>query len=276
MGPSRENRKPKRAEDFWATHPVFRLEDFAAAMGGPRTRRRALIRRLQYAARQGRLKLVERGLYAVVPHGVSAESFVPDRFLVAAAVRADTVLAYHSALELLGLAHSVYRDVFYLTAHLRKDLHLPDGRLRALHHPKPLRARGSEDFGVETRERSGVKVRLTGPERTLVDSFLLPRYAGGVDEVMEAMRSVSALDLEKLERYLTLLDHRRAFAIMGFVLEQAAERLFVPGPLLDRLATRRPAARIYLDKHQRGGRLQTRWNLIVPERWVPGKTRADV
>jgi hypothetical protein len=93
---------------------------------------------------------------------------------------------------------------------------------------------------------------------------------------MEAARSVSALDLDRLEHYLTLLDQRRAFAIMGFVLEQAADRLFVPGPLLDRLAARRPTARIYLDKHRRGGRLQIRWNLIVPERWAPGTERADV
>ncbi len=63
---------------------------------------------------------------------------------------------------------------------------------------------------------------------------------------------------------------------MGFVLEQAAERLFVPGPLLDRLAGQRPAARIYLDKRQRGGRLQARWNLIVHESWAPGAERADV
>lgn len=234
------------------------------------------MRRLRYAVRRGRLKFVERGLYAVVPPGISPETFTPDRFLVAAAVRPDAVLAYHSALELLGLAHSVYRDVFYLTARPRKDLHLPGGRVRALRHPMPLRARGAEDFGVETHERSGVKLRLTGPERTLVDSFLLPRYAAGVDEVMEAVRSVSALDLDRLERYLALLDQRRAFAIMGFVLEQAAERLFVSGPLLDRLAAQRPTARIYLDKRQRGGRLQPRWNLIVPERWVPRAARADV
>jgi predicted transcriptional regulator of viral defense system len=116
----------------------------------------------------------------------------------------------------------------------------------------------------EKQERFGVKIRLTGPERTLVDSLLLPRYAGGVDEVMEAARSVTSLDLNRLERYLTLLDHRRAFAIMGFVLEQAAERLFVPNALLDRLSAQRPKARIYLDKRQRGGHLQPRWNLIVP------------
>jgi len=276
MDTSGTEQKQPDQERFWAKHPVFTPEEFCAVARGPRTSRHAAMRRLRYAVRRGRLKLVERGLYAVVPPGMEAGSFSPDRFLVAAALRPDTVLAYHSALELLGLAHSVYRDVFYVTACPRKDVRLPGGRVRALRHPKPLRACGAEDFGVETLERAGVKLRLTGPERTLVDSFLLPRYAGGIDEVMEAARSVSALDLDRLERYLTLLDQRRAFAIVGFVLAQAAERLFVPDALLGRLAAQRPTARIYLDKRQRGGRLQPRWNLIVPERWAPGAARADV
>jgi predicted transcriptional regulator of viral defense system len=234
------------------------------------------MKRLRHATRRGRLKIVERGLYAVVAPAVGVEAFAPDRFLVAAALRPDAVLAYHSAIELLGLSHSVYRDVFYLTARPRKDVRLSGGRVRALRHPKPLRDRGAESFGIEVHERCGVKLRLTGPERTLVDSFLLPRYAGGIDEVMEAARSVSVLDLDRLERYLVLLDQRRAFAMMGFVLEQAAERLFVPAALLDRLAAQRPIARIYLDRRQRGGRLQPRWNLIVPERWAPEVARAEL
>ena len=32
------------------------------------------------------------------------------------------MLAYHNALEILGFAHSVYRDVYSLTAKRRKDL----------------------------------------------------------------------------------------------------------------------------------------------------------
>jgi len=276
MGTSKLKQKPEAKQAFLASHPVFTLDEFYAASRGSKTSRQATMRRLRYAVRRGRLKFLERGFYAVVPPGMEADRFTPDRFLVAATLRPDAVLAYHSALDLLGLAHSVYRDVFYLTARPRKDVRLAGGRVRALRHPKPLRARGAENFGVETHERAGVKLRLTGAERTLVDSFLLPRYAGGIDEVIEAARSVAALDLDRLEHYLTLLDQRRAFAIMGFVLEQAAERLFVPDALLDRLAAQRPIARIYLDKRQRGGRLQPRWNLIVPERWAPGAVRADV
>lgn len=211
-----------------------------------------------------------RGLYAVVPAGMEAERFWPDRFLAAAALANDAVLAYHSALEVVGFAHSVYRDVYYLTTRRRKAVRLSDGRLRALLPPSALRDARSEDFGVETRERLGVKIRVTGPERTLVDCFAAPRYAGGLEEVMESAASISVLDLELLGAYLDLLGERRLFAILGFFLERHAERLFVPPPFLERLERGRPVSRVYLDKHQRGGRLIRRWNLIVHDRWAPG------
>ena len=187
---------------------------------------------------------------------------------MAGALREDAVLAYHSALELLGFAHSVYRDVYYLSARRRKDLRLPDGRVRALLPPKALRDRHSAHFGVETRERLGVKIKVTGPERTLVDCFAAPRYAGGLEEVMESGRAMAVLDLEVLGAYLDLLGERRLFAILGFFLGQQAERLFVPATFLERLERKRPASNVYLDQHQRGGRLVRRWNLVVPERWV--------
>jgi predicted transcriptional regulator of viral defense system len=47
-------------------------------------------------------QLLAKGLYAVVPQGSEARRFAPDRFLIAAALSEDAVLAYHSALELLG------------------------------------------------------------------------------------------------------------------------------------------------------------------------------
>ena len=255
-------------EEYFRRHPVFAWEVFRREGEGRGLSKTALAERIKYALERGRLKLLEKGLYAVVPPGVPTSAFVPDRFLVVAALREDAVLAYHSALELLGFAHSVYRDVYYLSARRRKDLRLPDGRVRALLPPKALRDRHSEHFGVETRERLGVKIKVTGPERTLVDCFAAPRYAGGLEEVMESGRAMAVLDLEVLGAYLDLLGQRRLFSILGFFLGQQAERLFVPATFLERLERKRPASNVYLDQHQRGGRLVRRWNLVVPERWV--------
>lgn len=232
--------------------------------------------RVKYHLARGRLKLVERGVYAVVSPGLDPERFVPDRFLVTAALRDDAVLAYHSALELLGYAHSVYEDVFYLTARRRKDLRLGGGRIRSLLHPKPLRETGEESYGVETRERLGVKLKVTGTERTLVDCLAAPRYAGGLEEVFQSAGGIPALDLEVLSRYLSRLGQRRLYAVVGFLLERETKRLFVPGEFLDRLARKRPRARVYLEPAKRGGQLQARWNLIVPDRWATGREAVEV
>src|SRR5436309_4503 len=193
-------------DEFLAQYPVFTLTAFRRAGEKHGLAHAAAAERIKYALERRRLKLLAKGLYAVVPLGTTADRLRPDRFLVAAALRDDAILAYHSALELLGFAHSAYRDIYYFTRRRRKDLRLADGRIRAVLAPKALRAREAERFGVETRERLGVKVTVTGPERTLTDCFAAPRYAGGLEEVIESGRAIAVLDLDVLERYLDLLD----------------------------------------------------------------------
>lgn len=263
------------AHRFFRTHPVFTLEQFRREVGGRATA--ATTRTLvKYHLGRGTLRAVEKGVYAVVPPGLDAKKFVPDRFLVVAALRQDAALAYHSALELLGHAHSTYRDAFYFTGRRRRDLRLGEGRLRAVLHPKPLRDRGEEGYGVEVRERAGVKLRVTGPERTLVDCLAVPRYAGGAEEALQSLRGIPALSLDRLAGYLERLGQRRLFAAVGAFLEQEAPRLFVPALFLDRLAKERPASPAYLVRGGRGGRLLQRWNLVVPEHWTAGGTRREV
>jgi len=260
---------------FLQAHPVFTLTQFRELVGG-RAKAASTRARIKYHLGRGRLKLVEKGVYAVVPPGVEPKRFMPDRFLVVAALRDDAVLAYHSALELLGHAHSVYRDVVYLTARRRKDLRLGEGRVRAVLHPAPLRSHKEEGYGVETRERLGVKLRVTGSERTLVDCLATPRYAGGLEEVFQSAGGIPTLDLDRLAGYLDRLGLRRLYAVVGFYLEGEASRLFVPPEYLARLARERPRSRIYLEPRQRGGRLQARWNLIVPDRWVRERPAVEV
>jgi hypothetical protein len=96
-----------RTADFFNTQSVFSLNEAARDLA-PAGGRKGTVERLKYHLKTSRLKLVTRGIYAVIPPGVPVESYHPDPFLVAAAVRPDGVFSYHSALELLGAAHSVW------------------------------------------------------------------------------------------------------------------------------------------------------------------------
>ncbi|MFQ5960049.1 MAG: hypothetical protein ACE5MG_01545 [Candidatus Methylomirabilales bacterium] len=263
------------AETFFQTHPVFTLSQFRRAVGGRATPSTTQTR-VKYYLSRGRLKLVEKGVYAVIPPGVEPQRFVPDRFLVAASLRNDAVLAYHSALEMLGYAHSAYRDTFYLTSRRRKDLLLDGGRVRAFLHPKQLREKSEEGYGAETRERLGVKIRVTGPERTLVDCLAAPRYAGGLEEVFQSAGGIPTLDLDQLWGYLVRLGQKRLFSAVGFFLEREVKRLFVPPEFLDRLARECLDSPMYLERGSRGGRLQKRWNLVVPDRWAKGYESVEI
>lgn len=66
---------------------------------------------LRYHQRTGRILAVRRGLFATVPPGSTPESAPIDAFLAAAMGCPEVVLAYHTALELHGLAYSSFEEV---------------------------------------------------------------------------------------------------------------------------------------------------------------------
>jgi hypothetical protein len=85
--------------EFFASHPVFSLDEASIALGLPGGRA-GTVERLKYHLEIGRLKLVIRGVYAVVPPGGKAEEVRPDLFLVAAAFRPEGIFSHHSIKEM--------------------------------------------------------------------------------------------------------------------------------------------------------------------------------
>ena len=255
-----------KTEAFFDRHPVFNLEQAARAFG--QQNRRATLERLRYHVSTRRLKAVARGIYARVPPGVTPKRFRPDAFLVAATVRPDAVLSHHSAFELLGAAHSEWNVVTVQTASRRKPLRLEAGRIDFLAHPTPLVRARMIELGVRSVDRAGQALRVTGPERTLVDSFRNPAHAGGVGELVESASGLAVLDLQLLWRVVTAYGEKGLFAAVGWFLERQQRALFVPDEFLRRLEKHRPKSPQYLLRGERGGRLARRWNLILPDSLV--------
>lgn len=259
-----------KTEAFFDRHPVFSLEQASRAFG--QKNRRATMERLRYHVSTGRLTAVARGIYASVPPGVAPNRFRPDAFLVAAAVRPDAVFSHHSAFELLGAAHSVWNVVTVQTESRRKSLRLGVGRIDFLAHPAVLARSGKTELGVRPVDRAGQTLRVTGPERTLVDSFRNPAQSGGVSELVDSATGLAVLDLELLWRVLAAYDEKGLFAAVGWFLERQQRALFVPDEFLRRLERHRPKSAHYFLRGERGGRLARRWNLILPDILVqPGE-----
>lgn len=253
-----------RGNDFFAGHPVFSLDEAAAALM-PEGKRLRVVERLKHHLRTGRLKRVTREIYAVVPPSLSQEGFHPDPFLVASAMYPDGVFSHHSALELLGAAHSLWNQCTLYVNRRRRPLVLEDATLRFLDLPPSMKGDSFKQVGIRRIERQGKRLEVTGPERTLVEGFSRPSLAGGLEELVNSAAGFTTLDLELMEEVLHRYDMAKLWAATGWFLERFQKSFHVPDALLARMEQRRPRSRAYVDRGQRGGLLVRRWNLILPK-----------
>jgi len=269
-------------EAFFSRHSVFTVEEVDRFLSGrhggepqnPQTRQSLLA----HYRRQGRLRNVRRGLYAVeTPEpgmGAFSSSALPpsafssaDTFLIAARFVPDAVLAYHTALQLHGFAHSVREERVCLSRQkLARPLRFAGVLYRTVPPPAALPAADRMSLGVETLDRQGLPVRVTGLERTLVDVLDRPALAGGWEEAWRSWEGVAvALDFAFLLRYARLLGSATTAARLGYALEAGRERLAVPNALLDGLRALAPRQPHPVERGlRRGTRLVRPWNLLVP------------
>lgn len=189
-----------------------------------------------------------------------------DPYLLASRLAVDAVLGYHTALGFHGKAHSVFQEFHFLTGTTPRPFRFRGQRFRAVAFPQMLMRADKQLFGVETHDRAGLDVAVTGFERTLVDVFNRPDLGGGIEEVWRSLATVEFFDLETVTEYALLLGNATTVAKVGFFLEANRERLVVSDAQLARLRRRRPRQPHYFGKRGGGkGRLVAGWNLIVPE-----------
>lgn len=256
-----------KTTDFFNTHPVFSLDE-ASKILAPAGGRPGTVERLKYHLKAGRLKLVARGIYAVVPPGILVEKFQPDPFLVAAAVRPHGVFSYHSALELLGAAHSVWTRYTLFVEKRRRPLGLNNTDILFLECPGPMRTASCRKLGLRKVEYRGKLLQTTGPERTLVEGFRRPVAVGGLEELVNSAGGFAVLDLDLLQEILRCYDIANLWAATGWFLERFRQSFHVTERFLNQMVQHCPQAPQYLERNRREGVLVARWNLLLPKELV--------
>ncbi len=253
--------------DFFASHPVFRFEEFRAAhlaMGRQSPQTTASVLKQHVAA--GNLLSVRRGLYARVPNGATSATFRVDPYLLASRLCADATIAYHSALELLGTAQSPSQRLTYLSRIRAKPFTFQDTEFVPVLVPLALRQLPEYGGGLLLIHRQGLPVRLTGYERTLVDVLDAPDHGGGWEEIWRSLEGIEFVDLDLVVGYALSLGSALTVARVGFFLDQHRNELLVEERHFEALHSHAPKRPQYFERRQRrGGKLLKCWNLIVPE-----------
>ena len=126
-----------KIKHFFETHPVFRYEEFAAFMTAQGTNRPESWRQqLSYHQKAGHLIHIRKFLYAVKPM-YSQDQWV-DPYLIASKATADAIIAYHTALELHGIAYTTFNEFTYLSNRQISSFTYEGQRFRAVMQPKTL------------------------------------------------------------------------------------------------------------------------------------------
>jgi predicted transcriptional regulator of viral defense system len=255
-----------KIDAFFYTHPVFRHAEFVhwkAEQGAvnPRAAHKALL----YYVKSGRILSVRRGVYAVIQPNVMPDQVSVDPYLLASKASNDSVLAYHTALELHGVAYSVFEQFTFLTSQKIKPFDYQGQWFQSVAFPLALKRLGDKDYGIEKLDRQGMTIQVTNLARTFVDVIDRVELSGGWEEVFRSISNMAVLDVNDVINYCLKLNSRILAAKVGFFLEQRQGAFAVSDEVLKPLLEKKPATPQSLVKHDReGGQLVKKWNLILP------------
>lgn len=245
---------------FFSGHPVFRREEYAAAVKR-RADDKVVTTMLAQHLKAGNIKRVARGVFASVPAHGDAAGWVVDRFLAASRLRPDAVIAYHSALELHGCGYTDAPDVQAVSSSAPAVFETPDFACRFVKRPSGFDAR--RDTGKA--DRAGLQLTLTTLERTVVDCFDRPDLAGGPEELVNSLALVQRLRAEPLLAQAQGLGNAAACGALGWWLEREKKRLGVPDKSLAALRALKPKHPQYVLGAKAGeARSVADWNVLVP------------
>lgn len=249
---------------FASANPVFTRQNWRSTLfpDQPITSADAL---LAHHVSAGAFIRAAAGVYASVPAHLAAESFVPDRDLVASMIRPDGVLAYHTALELHGLNYSEGSEAILTSSGRPGTYQTRVGVVRFVMEPAALRGLPPERLGVETIDRRGLKVMVTTVERTIVDCLDRPGLAGGLEELSYALQNVQFVDAGKIIALVADRHNRSLAGIAGWWLERNRDRLMITDDHLEQLQRLAPnSLHPVLGAQGDEGVVDRRWNVRLP------------
>ena len=231
------------------------LDEARSISGNDNTARMVLWR----LSKRGNLIRVRSGLYAAVPLENDQGQFEVDRYLLAnRLVGENGALAFHTALEVHGVAYSQFNRVFYISNKKSTPFHFQDIDYR------PVLT--SSLFGFTTVYIDEIRVKVTDKERTFLDCLRRLDLCGGLEEFLKSVEGFTLMSPPKLLDYLERFGEQSLYQRTGFILEQLKGTINVEDDLMQVLRGRVSVTPTYLvpGSQHVGGRLVKDWNVLVP------------
>ena len=173
---------------------IFRAKDLILLLGIDRTKAYNLIKALK---KKKAIETVKGGVYALQGSNELA---------IGSSLNWPSYISFWSALSYYGFSDQMPKTMFYATTRYRKKIK----------NYKYATLSKKRFFGYI---KIGELV-IAEKEKSIIDSLLLPKYSGGVREVISCFRSaMPELDKDKLAEYALKMESKSVLRRLGFILE---------------------------------------------------------
>ena len=211
---------------------------------------------------------IKKGLYMIVPleaGELGARSYTVHSFVIASHLIDPSYISHWSALNYHGLTEQTPPAVYITTTKPRNRKNILDIEFVfvTVHERKMF---GTTEVKVENSP-----VKISTPEKTMVDCLDHPEHCGGIEEVAKAIYfEHKNLDFKKIVDMMRKMGNRTIIKRLGYLLERLGLHEY------DNLLTGLKISKGYscLDpKLPKKGKINERWKLRVnikidPEQWA--------
>ena len=209
------------------------------------------------------LERVVRGLYQFIPLSYGYPERIPpsNSFVIGAVLIEPYYFSYYTSNSHYGFTTQMPFTLFIATTKKKPGIEWAGGAFKFVTLSK------RKFFGYRREKVFDTEVNIADPEKSLVDSFDKPRYAGGMEQLVRiTWRGLSRVKKEKLVEYAVRMSSHALIQRLGFIIDfLVKEDLVKPFPrnLRDKMLGHVGKAVIYLDSRKlRTGEFSREWRII--------------
>ncbi|TEU04772.1 hypothetical protein E3I90_05630 [Candidatus Bathyarchaeota archaeon] len=209
------------------------------------------------------LERVTRGLYQFIPLSYGYPERIPpsNSFVIGAALIEPYYFSYYTSNSHYGFTTQMPFTLFMATTKKKPGIEWAGSTFKFVTLSK------RKFFGYRREKVFDAEVNMAEPEKSLVDSFDKPRYAGGMEQLVRiTWRGLPRVKKEKLVEYAVRMSSHALIQRLGFIIGfLVKEDLVKPLPrnLKDKMLGHVGKAAIYLDSRKpRTGEFSREWRII--------------
>jgi len=241
----------------WEKQPFLTTQQAKEILAVSDDHARIILHRL---VKKGWLAPVVPGIFELIPAERGEVAFMDTNPLALGSVLADPyAFAYSTAAYFYGLTTQAPTTVFLQTNTGKTHTMTARGKsYRVITVPVDL------FFGIETVNAYGSSVKMTDPEKTVLDSLFRPETAGDIPEIAAMLwQGKSRFDWQKLVDYALKFQSQSLIQRLGFLLDDL--KIEIPSSERERLLQRVDKNFCYLGRRGRwgkGGKQNATWQVI--------------